>query len=146
MINKKYLLVLTCLFLFCATFLPAQTAAELETVLMTPAVTCAQAARFVISSVNPEFEGDSFSFAVSRGWIKNSEPDEKITLGKLSLLIMKAFDMKGGMMYSIFPIPRYAYRSMVSRFIIQGGSDPAMTVNGDRFLLILGKTLSATGD
>jgi hypothetical protein len=54
--------------------------------------------------------------------------------------------MKGGMMYAIFPGPRYAYRSMVSRNFIQGAADPAMTVNGNRFLLILGRVLSAEGD
>ena len=138
-------------------FLPAQTAAELEAVLGTPAVSCTQAARFVLASSGsaastggaasgPISEGSAFEEVVARGWLKEAAPDDAISLGKLSFLMMKAFSMKGGMMYKFFPGPRYAYRIMVSRNFIQGAADPAMTVNGERFLLILGKVLSAEGE
>ena len=120
--------------------LHAQTAAELEAVLGTQVVTCAQAAMFVCAG------SATFEEVVAKGWLKNSSPDDPITMGKLSLLMMKAFNMKGGMMYSITKAPRYAYRTMVSRNFIQGASDPAMTVSGERFLLILGKVLSAEGE
>ena len=126
----------------------AQTAAELETVLQAPAVSCAQAAWLVLSSgnnVSVNIE-TAFAQAASRGWLKKAQPDDPITLGKLSFLIMKAFDLKGGMMYALLPGPRYAYRSMLSRSFIQGTADPAMTVNGERFLVILGKVLSAQED
>jgi hypothetical protein len=49
--------------------------------------------------------------------------------------------MKGGLMSTLLPGPRYAYRSMVSRSIIQGKTDPDMKVSGDRFLAILGKVM-----
>jgi hypothetical protein len=83
---------------------------------------------------------------VERAWLpKKAVPEKPITLPELSFLIMKAFDMKGGMMYAILPGPRYSYRSMISRSFIQGAADPAMTVSGDRFLLILGNVLNAAG-
>jgi len=144
--EEKIMFIIAGFLIFCSVVLPAQTAAELETVLMTPAVTRAQAARFVIASITPESEADPFSLAVSRGWLKKSAPDKPIKMGELSLLIMKAFNIKGGMMYSVFPSPRYAFRTMTSRSLIQGASDPAMTMNGERFLLILGRVLSYTGD
>ena len=138
------------IFLMLPGFLPAQTAAELEAVLQTPALSCAQAAWFVLSASAendaPAAAEAAFTQAASQGWLKNAQADDPITLGKLSFLIMRAFDLKGGMMYALFPSPRYAYRSMISRSFIQGSSDPAMTLSGDRFLLILGKVLSAHGD
>ena len=135
------------------TSLPAQTAAELEAVLETPAVTCAQAARFVTaSSGSAASSGASlpdadFQQALENGWFpRGTTPDENITLGKLSFLIMRAFNIKGGMMYAILPGPRYAFRTMVSRSFIQGAADPSMTVNGERFLHILGRVLNNEGE
>jgi len=142
--------LLLCFFLIFSVVIYAQTAAELEVLLETAAVTNGQAARFVISSSpgdnSASTEISAFEQAVTNGWLKNVNPDDKITLGKLSFLIMKSFDMKGGLMYLIFPGPRYAYRSLVSKSIIQGASDPAMLVDGERFLLILGNVLNAEGE
>jgi len=153
-IKMFFLLFILC-FLTATAFLPAQTAAELETVLETPALSCAQAAWFVLASVGSASAGNvsnapanvqaAFEQAAAWGWLKNAQPGDPITLGKLSFLIMRAFDLKGGIMYSLFPGPRYAYRSMVSRSYIQGTTDPAMTISGERFLVILGKVLDAEG-
>jgi hypothetical protein len=117
--------------------LHAQTAAELEALLQTQAVTCEQAARFVL-------EAAELTDADALAWLPGA-PEKPVTLAELSFLIMKAFDMEGGVMYALLPGPRYAYRSMISRSFIQEPADPAMTLNGDRFLLILGNVLSAAG-
>jgi len=147
------------LFFLLPAFLPAQTAAELETVMKASVVTCAQAARFVNASIGsnaPAGGGNSpegnapaqneFEQALAKGWFpKGTTPNESITLGKLSLLIMQAFELRGGLMYIIFPGQRYAFRTMVSRSFIQGAADPAMTVTGQRFLDILGRVVNAEG-
>jgi len=146
------LFLLGLLFLLPA-FLPAQTAAELESVMKSPVVTCAQAARFVTASTGSGASVGSnnrsqneFEQALEKGWLpKGTTPDEGITLGKLSLLIVQAFDIRGGLMYIIFPGQRYAFRTMVSRSFIQGAADPAMTVSGERFLQILGRVVNAEG-
>jgi hypothetical protein len=90
-------------------------------------------------------EGEkAFAWAVDRGWLPaGATADDPINMGDLSFLIMKAFNLKGGAMYSFFPGPRYAFRTMVSRSFIQSPADPAMRVSGERFLLILGNVLSA---
>jgi hypothetical protein len=136
-------------------FLSAQTAssgtaAELETLLETPVVNCTQAAKFVLGAAGnvtstESVSNDAYQSAVSNGWLKNTEPDTHITLDKLSFLIMKAFEIKGGLMYTLFPSPRYAYRLMASRNFLQGIIDPSMTVSGDEFLIIMGRVLSAEG-
>ncbi|MDR0303122.1 MAG: hypothetical protein LBI04_12525 [Treponema sp.] len=146
----KFCVVLCALFAV-PVFLPAQTAAELEKILETPTVTCSQAARFVCASSESQEasalnSGDAFAWAVEKGWLsKNASADAPINLGGLSFLLMKAFDMKGGMMYMIMPGPRYAFRTMTARSIIQSPADPDMNVSGERFLLILGNVLSAKG-
>jgi hypothetical protein len=136
-----------CILFLIPVFLPAQTAAELETVLGTQSVTCAQAVQFVCASADVEApEGQyAFAWAVEQGWLsKDAAADDPINLARLSFIMMKAFDIKGGMMYRLAPGPRYAFRTMVSRSFIQGAADPAMNLNGERFLLILGKVLNAT--
>jgi len=147
---KKVPLIAAIFFLIMPVFVTAQTAEELETVLGADKVTCAQAAGFVLAAAQDtpakNTSKTAFEQAVANGWFpKGTKPEENITLGRLSFLIMKAFNLKGGMMYTFFPGPRYAFRAMVSRSYIQGAADPAMKVNGERFLHILGKVLSAAG-
>jgi hypothetical protein len=130
-------------------YINAQSAADLENLLNAQEVTCAQAAWFVStgSGSNQSAMGQAFDSAVSNGWLKNVESDTPITLGKLSFLIMQAFEMKGGLMYMLIPGPRYAYRSLVSRSVIQGSNnDPDLKVSGDKFLTILGKVMDAQGE
>ena len=141
---KRKLSFIICL-LFLLPVIHAQTAAELEAALESPAITCAQAASFIIRSVDPEFAENAYDLALSRGWFKNERPDDHVTMGRLSFMFMQAYDIKGGFMYSLFPGKRYAFRTMVSRSLIQGDSDPALTVAGDNFLLILGRVLSGQG-
>jgi len=148
--RKKIPLIAVSFFFIMPVFVSAQTAAELETVLKTDNVTCAQAAGFVLASAEDapaqNTLKEAFEQAVARGWFpQGTAPEDSITLGRLSFLIMKAFNITGGMMYTLFPGPRYAFRTMVSRSYIQGAADPAMKVSGERFLHILGKVLSAAG-
>ncbi|MDR2500823.1 MAG: hypothetical protein LBD37_07080 [Treponema sp.] len=125
------------------------TAAELEALLETPAVTYDQAARFVLGAAGEDRSGgaeDAFRRAAAQGYLpQTASSGGFIRLGELSFLMMRAFGLRGGVMYAIAPGPRYAYRSLVSRSLIQGGTDPAMTVSGYRFHQILGKVLSYTG-
>jgi len=148
---RKKLALFTSFFLLLPLYLSAQTAAELEALLQTQAVSCAQAAKFVLASgsdaaaANLSAQG-AFDLALSRGWLaEGTKPNDKITLDRLSFLILKSFNMKGGVMYSLNPGPRYAYKSMVSRDFIQGNTSPGMNVSGEKFLLILGKVISAQG-
>lgn len=147
--GRKLLIFFTGLLFLLPVYLSAQTAAELEAMLQTQAVTNAQAAKFVLASAEAEANisaENAFQQALSNGWLKkDAKSDSEITLSRLSFLMMKAFNIKGGMMYSIAPGPRYAYKSMVSRNYIQGASDPGMNVDGERLLLILGKVISAEG-
>jgi hypothetical protein len=131
--------------------LHAQTADELTEILETKAVTLAQASRFVLVTTGAADEGDDagavYALARQKGWLpENSGADDTIRLGDLSFLIMQAFGMKSGFMYALVPSPRYAYREMVYRRLLQGRNDPALTVSGDRLLRIIGRVLDYRGD
>jgi len=150
-IKRKKVPIIVAGFLFIMPVLVcAQTAEELETVLGTDNVTCAQAAGFVVAAANDaavqNTSETAFEEALAKGWLPpKTKPEDYITLGRLSLLLMKAFNIPGGVMYTLIPGPRYAFRAMVSRSYIQGAADPAMKVSGERFLHILGKVLNTTG-
>ncbi|MDR2619288.1 MAG: hypothetical protein LBC62_10500 [Treponema sp.] len=144
--------LLLLLFALFPALLPAQTAAELDDLLESPAVTYAQAARFVLASLDASGSGPdtdaeaAFAAASGRRWLPaKAAPDKPVRLGELSFLMTRAFNIRGGFMYALLPGPRYAFRAMVSRSLIQGAADPAMTVSGERFLHILGNALAYTG-
>jgi len=126
----------------------AQTAAEMDNLLASGTVSAAQAARFVLGAADllpqglseADAENAAYDTAFSNGWVK-AAPGESITYKETAFLIMKAFNIKGGVMYSIFKNPRYAYREMVYRKLIQGRTEGAMPVTGARFLLVLDRVL-----
>jgi hypothetical protein len=66
-------------------------------------------------------------------------------LGEAAFLVTGAFGIKGGLMYTLFPGPRYAYRELLYRKIIQGRADEGFTVSGERLLRIIGQALALTG-
>ena len=117
--------------------------------LQADAISAARAARFVLGTADllpsglsgPAAEQAAYDMALSNGWISISA-EETITLKDTAFLIMKAFNLKGGIMYSLFKNPRYAYREMVYRKLIQGVTDQSMKVSGQKLLVILDRTLS----
>ncbi|MDR1106548.1 MAG: hypothetical protein LBL44_09345 [Treponema sp.] len=140
---------LCCAVLFPAASLSAQTAAELERLLDTREITRAGAAYFTLGAVmdGPPNPPAAFALALKQGWLSGSAgPGASVTLRDLSLLMMKAFNLEGGLMYRIFPGPRYAYREMIRQGFIEGRAYPLLTVSGERFLHILGNVLSHAGD
>jgi len=130
-----------------AVFLSAQsTASEIEVLLNTKAITYSQAARFTLEAANVQaFDnpGEAFNYAVQQGWLPgNVGPDDSARLDRISLLLMRAFNIGGGIMYSITGNSHYAYRELVYINVIQRRSDPAMFVSGERLLFYVGRLLS----
>jgi hypothetical protein len=131
--------------LFSAMAAQGQTAAEMESLLNAGEITCAQAAYFVLAAAmedpprNPEA---AFAMAIEQGCLPAKfESNGSITMGGFSLLLMKALDIKGGLLYRIFPVGRYAFREMTGRGFIEGRSYSTLTVSGEQFLRILENVL-----
>ncbi len=130
--------------------LAAQSAKEMDALLSDERVSYARAARYVLpaAGVLPAAvsEAEAFGAALERGWLPaGADPAGFIRLDQQAYLVMKAFSLDGGLMYSLFPGPRYAYRELSYRQYIQGRRDPAQPVPGSRLVRILGRVLDAKG-
>jgi hypothetical protein len=134
--------------LLSAALLPAQTAAELERILALPAVSYGDAAWLILGAAGkaPGDNSAAYRSAADNGWLpQNAGEEDPATLGGLSFLIMRAFGIKGGLMYTLLPGPRYGYRELVYRKVIQGRAYSSMSVSGDRFLRILSRAIEYAG-
>jgi hypothetical protein len=67
--------------------------------------------------------------------------DSPVTLGECSYLLMKVFDIPGGVMYGMFPGPRYAVRELAYLDIMTGSPDPSRSVSGEEVMNILARTI-----
>jgi outer membrane protein OmpA-like peptidoglycan-associated protein len=133
----------------CASAFAAQSPAhELDSVLAAEKVSCSQAAWFILTAADVlHNDEDAFTAAQSNRWLSGkAQADSPIRLGEVSLLIMRAFGLKGGFLYTVFPNTRYAFRELVYLRLIQGKTDPAVYLDGGTFMQILGSVLSYTGD
>lgn|GEM_PF-3859303 len=94
------------LFVFGAGSVAAQSAAEeIETLLAAQAVTYAQAARFVLDAAEAaafDSPAQAFAFALQRNWLPaGASPDTPARLDGVSLLLMRSFDLRGGILFTI---------------------------------------------
>ena len=122
---------------------------NVEDLLNVPALSYAQAARFVLEAAEASASkeavasGDAFRYAREQGWLpKKAAPDAPARLDGVSLLIMRAFDFKGGLFYTAAGNAHYAYRELVHKGIIQGRTDPAMPVSGSLLLFMVSRALA----
>lgn len=142
---KKIFLLMLC-FGLVQVFLGAQTTAdEMETLLASSAVSYAQASRFTLEAADVMVTADpaeAFRYASEQKWLpKKAAPGDTARLDAISLLIMRSFGIKGGLLYSISKSPHFAYRELVYRDIIQGRTDPAMNCSGETLLFIISRLL-----
>jgi hypothetical protein len=127
----------------------AQTAAKLDAVLDTERVSYAQAAGIILPAagrLDPE-AGETRAFSAAGAWLpRRAERDGPITMGELSHLVMRSFNLTGGFMYALFPGPRYAYRALAWRRLLPPNADPARFLTGEELLHITGLVLTLAGD
>jgi hypothetical protein len=110
--RKTCLALAAVLFIFSA-LLHAQTAAELEELLNVKEITWAEAAYFTLASSADAVPANgraarlaAFQFAREQGRLpENAEADGKARLDGLSLLLMRSFDVPGGLMSRLFITP-----------------------------------------
>ena len=124
----------------------AQTAVKLEAMLANPALNWSDAAIFVLEASDKTVFSDpaeAFQFASDQKWLpKEASPADTARLNGIALLLMRSFDQKGGIFYSLFKNSHYAYRELIQKEVIRGDTDPAMAVSGQELLLMIGRLLS----
>ena len=90
---------------------------------------------------------EAFRFAVERNWLpRGAAADDAARLDGLSFLVMRAFDLKGGIFYTLTKSPHHAYRELTYRNVIQGRADPFMPVSGDLLLFTVNRVLAINGE
>jgi len=139
---------LLCILLAVPCFAFSQTAERIERLLQQDRVSYRDAALLVLEAsgrLDTEKQtsaDDAFSFAAERGWLPNdAQANGDAALGGLSLLVVQAFEINGGVLFSLFKNPHYAYRAMAYRGIIQGRADPQMLVSGELLLYTINKAM-----
>ena len=70
---------------------------------------------------------------------------QPITLGEYSQLLVQAFDIKAGLMYRLFPGPRYAAREIEYLGFLRGSGTPGRSVSGSEVMHILRELLALKG-
>ena len=73
-----------------------------------------------------------------KNWgITVKEAENPITLGEYSHLLMKAFNIPGGLLYMLIPGPRYAVRELAYHKLILEDPYPERPVSGNEVMTIL---------
>ena len=73
--------------------------------------------------------------------IKGKSAGDEITLGELSYMIMELFDIGGGIMYSLFPSPRYAARELDFLGFIDAEAHPGNRIAGDSVIRMISSAI-----
>jgi hypothetical protein len=128
----------------------AQSADWIEALLAKDSVTYADAALLVLEAADvtaAPTAAAAFGYAAENAWLpKGVAADDAARLDGLSLLVMRAFSMKGGLFYTLTKSPHHAYRELAHRNIIQGRADPMMPVSGDLLLFTVNRVLTIYGE
>jgi outer membrane protein OmpA-like peptidoglycan-associated protein len=148
--QTKLLLLFIMVFSLFLTPVSGQTALRIEEMLAESALNWSDVAMFALEAsgqielTDPQ---EAFNFAKTRNWLpRNAQIGESARLNGVALLLMRSFNLKGGIFYTIIKNSHYAYRELVYRDIIQGRADPDMRISGDDFLFIIGRILSYIDD
>mgnify|MGYP000887519724 CR=1 FL=1 len=141
--------VVGCLF---AAALFGQSAQRLDQILEAKEATFGQAAYLMLTAGDSISDTADFKTAfdelknVNPKWIPDSVSEaDIIPLGTYALLLMQTFDIKGGLMYRMYPCARYAYRDLRYLAVIQGKTDPSDSVTGVSMLQMFGRIETVQG-
>ncbi len=138
---KKFILILLTILSFSISSF-AQSSQKISEILESTEISKAQASYFVCVYQNlaqeNATENQAFNVLLEKNLFKSQEnPQEKISLSKSCYLISETGKMKGGIFYSIFHSPRYAFREFKALGIVPQSSDPNQKVSGSEFIALL---------
>ncbi len=138
--------------LLCSGLLPlaAQSNQLLDQILAQPQLSFGQAAYLLLTAAkklpeqsSPEQAAEALA---SSGWRVKARPaEEPMPLGEYSYLLMQAFGIRGGLMYHLFPGPRYATRELATRKWITGRAWPGRALSGEEAVRLLGVAMESRG-
>ncbi len=145
--NHVFLILTVALLVFAAAGVFAQSADIVDNLLSQENARFGEAVYMIAVGSGLASESVSIADAVKiikdkhwTGAFKNST--DPITLGEVSFITMKALKIHGGLMYTLFPSPRYAVRELAYLGFIEGEAHPGNKMKGDQVLEILSKAIA----
>jgi hypothetical protein len=128
----------------------AQSNEFLDGLLAKQSITVGQTAYLVlVASDNLAEDADearAFELLTNMGWTPaGATVNQPIELASYAYILMRAFNLKGGIMYTLFPSPRYAFRELASMQIIQSVYDPSSPLDGSMAIQILSMVFDTLG-
>ncbi len=123
-----------------------QSAEQLDGIQEQPNVNYGSAAYIVAVSsgmIEAEQDGEAALEALSDAGFdaESVDPDENARLDDFAHMRMLAHDLPGGVMYTLFPGPRYAYRELRHEELFTGGGDPGEYFTGTRAMRIVRRVM-----
>jgi len=142
---KTRIFTILLLFVLCGALSAQSAASEMETLLASETITWAQAARFVLQASEvlvTSNEEDAFWYAAIRKWLPtNAQPGDTARIDGIALLLMRSFNIHGGVMYTVLGNSHYAFRELVYRDIIHGRTDRYQMITGEQLVSFTGRIL-----
>ena len=143
-------LLLGMIFMLLGSFVFAQSNDFIDSVIADEGITISQAAYLVmVASDNLGDDVDAaraFDLLKQLSWVpEGMKPDDTVTYAQFSYILMKAFSIKSGFMFELFPSPRYAYRELIHQVVIQGATDPDLVVSGTGAMHMLSRIFDVKG-
>ncbi len=137
--NLSFSLVFLALLLLVGPVLGAQSNQQIDDLLSQTVVRLDSASYIVMSASGRVAETastqDAFEAIKALGVLAGrTDPSSPLNVEELSFLLMKAFDLKAGVMYALFPGPRYAYRSMAGLKVVIDAGGPYRLVSGEEVI------------
>lgn len=134
------------LFVALSAQIPAQSNQIVDEVLQAEAISYGYAAYLVLvaAQIVPEDTSpeEALRQSVVSSWkMEGKTSSDPVNLGEYSFMLMKTFELKGGLLYRIFPGPRYASRELAYRRIILGSKNPRRHVPGEEALRLLAQVI-----
>ncbi len=139
--------ILTLIFFLSSFIIYAQSNEQIDKIMNSNRVTIEEASLLILSSADLiDSEADSstaLKYINDKKWYKKDlKGDTPATAGDVSYIFMKAFNLKGGIMYKILPGPRYAAREMEYRKILDRKTEVSSIMSGEDFLVFLSEALN----
>ena len=162
---KKKLLCVS-LALLCTTLAFTQSSEILSEIIDSEKATCAQISYLpaLYESQNQEDSGsaqlgtmsasklekastaETFNLLKSESYFDSAdEADSQATIARTAFVYMKALGIKGGLFYSLFPSPRYAFKELKAKGILPSETDPDMKLSGRESIDLFNQCLEIAG-
>ncbi len=138
--------ILTLVHISTGSFLYAQSNETMDRILAREEIDYRESAYLVLSATGQIEDSASVDEALAslprQNWdITIGEGEESLSLGEYSYLLMRALEIEGGIMYRLFPGPRYAARELSYLGLIPGEGAAGRTLSGYEAVQLLGRSI-----